>query len=266
MSDIETIQFKSLINMVPEGSPQIALHEIGHYRAKPGHCLSGNNVERQAVFYLLKGSVRLQYKHNEYFLEAGSAFFIDMHAGYMINIVSDCEYIGMIVGNMSQNLLRYVEAHDRNILHGSYQISMYLENIWKLAMQNDANNVIELYVELYSLAANFLIMPDDSRINKVISYISKNYVGRIELNTLADIAGLSKCHFIRKFRQYTGMTPLSYINHVRITHSKQMLLHTDRNITDIALDVGFNDPSRFSEIFYELNSVLPRDFRKKNSF
>lgn len=264
MPEMEVLRFKSLVHMVPDGAPQVALHEIGHYRADVGYSLGCCDIKRQAIVYLISGSVRLEYKQHEYFLEAGSSFFVDMQAGYSFCVLSECEFIRIVVSNMSQDLLGYVEKNSRNILHGSFQISIHLEDIWKLAAEHQTNNVIELYAALYSLASSFLIVPDDGRINKVITYISQNYANRIDLNVLAAMASMSKCHFIRKFRQHIGMTPLTYINHIRIGHAKEMLLYTDKNITDIALDVGFNDPSRFSEVFFRLNAMVPRDFRKSH--
>ncbi len=82
---------------------------------------------------------------------------------------------------------------------------------------------------------------------------------------LADAAatiGLSPFHFLRLFSQVLGVTPHQYLVRSRLRHAAQQLTEDDRPITDIALDVGFEDLSNFVRTFHRAAGVSPRRFRQ----
>ena len=56
---------------------------------------------------------------------------------------------------------------------------------------------------------------------------------------------------MKLFKQYTGKTAAAYLNDYRLEKAKSLLLHTDASVTDIALDVGFNNTSYFIKKFQE---------------
>lgn len=68
---------------------------------------------------------------------------------------------------------------------------------------------------------------------------------------------------MKLFKQYTGKTAAAYLNDYRLEKAKSLLLHTDASVTDIALDVGFNNTSYFIKKFQEANQLSPHKFRKK---
>jgi AraC-like DNA-binding protein len=54
-----------------------------------------------------------------------------------------------------------------------------------------------------------------------------------------------------------------YLNIVRITEARRLLMDTDRQISEIAFAVGYNYPTTFNRIFKEVTGISPSDFRKK---
>ena len=95
----------------------------------------------------------------------------------------------------------------------------------------------------------------------VLKYIEQNYMQDISLDTLADIAGYSKFHFSRIFRQYNSMSYLQYIN-IQRTHAAEMLL-LDQSIpiTEVAMRSGFSSLSTFNRVFKEIKHCTPSDFQ-----
>lgn len=87
--------------------------------------------------------------------------------------------------------------------------------------------------------------------------------------TLADAARaacLSPNHFLRSYKQLFSMSPHQYLTERRLQESKRLLLQTDKSITDICLEVGFQSPSSFSSLFSKRFSMAPSQFRKKVIF
>jgi len=90
-----------------------------------------------------------------------------------------------------------------------------------------------------------------------VEYMKTNYAENLKLENLAKISGLSKYHFLRKFKEEFNMTPHSYLLQIRIQNAKNMLLHHD-SITQIALNCGFSDQSHFARVFNKIYGMSPK--------
>lgn len=100
------------------------------------------------------------------------------------------------------------------------------------------------------------------RLKNVLTYIRDNYDGPVTLGELARVAGMNPKYFCRVFAQMTGRTPIDYLNYYRIEQAGELLLLTDRPVTEIALSCGFNDMSYFSRMFSRHKGVSPNRYRK----
>jgi AraC family transcriptional regulator len=85
----------------------------------------------------------------------------------------------------------------------------------------------------------------------------------LTLTELARDAGFSSFHFLRVFRQVTGTTPHQYLIGARLRLAARLLLDTDRPVTEIAYDVGFNDLSNFIRTFRRVIGETPREYRRR---
>lgn len=100
------------------------------------------------------------------------------------------------------------------------------------------------------------------KFNAVMKYIDANYMYDISLDRLADVAGYSKYHFSRIFKQYNSMSYLQYINARRTKAAEHLLLDPNLSITDVAMQAGFKSLTTFNRIFKEIKHCTPTDFKK----
>ncbi|KAA1261310.1 HTH-type transcriptional activator RhaS [Rubripirellula obstinata] len=100
------------------------------------------------------------------------------------------------------------------------------------------------------------------QIAEVIGYIEKNYSKPISLDELVDISGLSRRSFSRVFESSMGCTPISHLIELRISRACELLKNTERSITEIAFDVGFNDSNYFARQFRKILNVSPSTYRQ----
>ncbi len=100
------------------------------------------------------------------------------------------------------------------------------------------------------------------RLDKVFQHIHEVYASSIPLGQLAEIACMSPAYFSRYFKQVTGLSPVHYIQRYRIEKSKELLVHTDLSITEIAFQIGFNSQSYFDRIFQRFTKQSPFQFRQ----
>lgn len=105
-----------------------------------------------------------------------------------------------------------------------------------------------------------------ARIQKVQDYIEQNYWRNMSVEELAGIAGFSKYHFNRIFKSVLQESLLQYVNRIRLERALFLLAHrTDRNMTDIAYELGFSDTAVFSRAFKNYYGISPFTYRKKYS-
>jgi AraC-like DNA-binding protein len=80
----------------------------------------------------------------------------------------------------------------------------------------------------------------------------------------ARAAGLSPYHFHRVFREVFRETPHVYLTRYRLFKAQQLLLSTDRSVTDICLECGFHSPPSFTHLFRRYFGQTPRELRQKS--
>ncbi|MBR3969797.1 MAG: helix-turn-helix transcriptional regulator [Ruminococcus sp.] len=150
-----------------------------------------------------------------------------------------------------------------------------------LSLNNKKNELadVKVYISLvtlltsireFQLEENKLYLDlDDSKLdeysekfNSVMQYIDANYMYDISLDRLADVAGYSKYHFSRIFKQYNSMSYLQYINARRTKAAEHLLLDPNLSITDVAMQAGFKSLTTFNRIFKEIKHCTPSDFKK----
>lgn len=102
----------------------------------------------------------------------------------------------------------------------------------------------------------------NEKFGSVFRYIDENYMYDISLEQLADVAGYSKYHFSRIFRQYNSMSYLQYINARRTKAAEVLLLDPNLPVTEVAMRSGFKSLTTFNRIFKEIKHCTPTDFKK----
>ncbi len=102
----------------------------------------------------------------------------------------------------------------------------------------------------------------NERFGAVTKFIEKNYMYDITLDKLADIAGYSKYHFSRIFKQYCGMSHIDYVNRIRISAAQKLLLDPDISITEVAMSSGFTSITSFNRVFKDIKHCTPSEFKK----
>lgn len=98
----------------------------------------------------------------------------------------------------------------------------------------------------------------------ITGYINEHFAEDLSLEQVADLAGFSKYHFTRLFKQYTDTSFYKYLNQKRINHAKILLLDPDLSVIEVASRSGFSSLSAFLRMFKQMNSCTPTEFRSMN--
>ncbi|MBR1119944.1 helix-turn-helix transcriptional regulator [Bradyrhizobium lablabi] len=99
------------------------------------------------------------------------------------------------------------------------------------------------------------------RLKRVMQYIDERLGGKITLQDLAEVAGLSRMHFAAQFRAAMGMRPHEYLLKRRIERAEELLKRAEVSLVEIALTVGFQTQAHFTTVFKRFAGDTPYQWR-----
>ncbi len=99
------------------------------------------------------------------------------------------------------------------------------------------------------------------KFNKVFDFLDEHYAEDITLEKIADLAGFSKFHFSRLFKQCSGYNFYDYVCYRRIKAAETLLMTPSNSITEVALQSGFSSLSTFNRTFKKIKGCTPSEYR-----
>lgn len=163
------------------------------------------------------------------------------------------------------------------IIHLGYTQAMHLEDLLKSIAREKIQQLIRYHQMEKKLLEHLLIylerimsdqfsrddtVPQKHKdvVTSVLSYIDIHFTETIDYDTLAIHHDLSPNYFRKVFKKYTGTTPVAHQNRVRILKAIDIMRVSDRQICDIAADVGIYDANYFSRMFKKYTGYAPSQF------
>ncbi len=93
--------------------------------------------------------------------------------------------------------------------------------------------------------------------------MESRYAEPLGVDDLSRIAGISRAHFSRRFREALGLSPYQYLQRVRIDRARE-LLGRGHGVTEAALSVGYRDLGRFAQAFRRQVGCAPSELRPRH--
>ncbi|MFW6002594.1 MAG: AraC family transcriptional regulator [archaeon] len=102
---------------------------------------------------------------------------------------------------------------------------------------------------------------------RAVEYIEENITNDIDISSCAKVCGYSEYHFLRVFKEVSGLTPADYIRKRRLSEiAKLIYQEDDEYISEIAFNYGFNSKENFTRAFKAEHHILPTEYKSaKNS-
>ena len=85
----------------------------------------------------------------------------------------------------------------------------------------------------------------------------------ISVETLSASLGMSRVQLYKRLTAVTGITPSEFIRNIRLRHAEQLLRKSQRSVSEIAYQVGFNNPRYFSRYFAEMYGLTPSQYKSR---
>jgi AraC-like DNA-binding protein len=102
-----------------------------------------------------------------------------------------------------------------------------------------------------------------ARISGIVDYLTQHYSDNFSMADLSARLGMTESSFSRYFRRAMGNSFTDFVNRLRINRACQLLMETDRYITNVCYDVGFNNVANFNRRFLQIKGLTPTEFRRQ---
>jgi AraC-like DNA-binding protein len=139
---------------------------------------------------------------------------------------------------------------------------------WSFSSRNHGAIGLELDGDLLNLVGYFFRKlagsSDQTPLQQAVEYFNEHYQETIVMADIAKQLNCSEGHFYRKFKDFTGETPISFLNGIRLKRASFFLLNSWLPVNKVAALCGFNDPYYFSRIFKKEYGVSPVQYRHEN--
>jgi AraC-like DNA-binding protein len=99
------------------------------------------------------------------------------------------------------------------------------------------------------------------QIAPALDYINKNYTQPLKAKDLADVCSMSETHFRRVFEEYVNMSPMDYVNLVRIQRACDLMKKSNDSMETVAAKCGFSTTSTFNRNFKKFLDTSPYQWK-----
>ncbi|WP_406682670.1 helix-turn-helix transcriptional regulator [Seonamhaeicola sp. MEBiC1930] len=176
--------------------------------------------------------------------------------------------------------LKELQPFFKRAKHG-FKVSSETEPIKDLFFKLDKSSKLDKFITLFQLLkitlkadykslSSFIYdkkysINEGNRMRDVFEHTMNNYENDISLETIANVAHMTKNAFCKYFKKRTNKTFIHFLNELRIEHAcKKLISDKDVSVKEIAEQVGFNNMSNFNRQFKSLKFVSPSEFRKNH--
>ncbi|HLF36015.1 MAG TPA: AraC family transcriptional regulator [Cyclobacteriaceae bacterium] len=184
---------------------------------------------------------------------------------------------GLLLRKEMSNIRKLLVAAERILLMPDFQDDSIINDLFSLKLESDFKTyikILEIFNRLGSIVQfNQLLgsrydyrgnAKDKSKFEKVFTYLLENYTRRIKISEPAGILGLNDTAFSHYFKKRTGKSFTDYINELRLLEADALIKLTNKKISEVCAECGFNNLSNFNRIYKSRIGETPADRRRSH--
>lgn len=243
----------------------------GQYSCDTHYIVNRQEHKNPLLIFIRNGMLRLQYEGQTYHAGKGDIILLDCSRPHCYAAEDQVDFLYLhFDGSNAHALVRDITADspllrkEENVLVGER-----LYDLIQAYRRRGIENEVESSMRIYQLLMLLAMPPErmtrrDTPVNQTVDYIRGHVGESITLQSLADMAHLSTCHYSHAFKQQTGFSPMEYVINTRLEKAKMLLLQTTMSVIDIAYEVGYESGSSLSSLFIKKVGCSPREYRRRN--
>ena len=232
------------------------------------------------IFYVIGGKGQFRVRENAFTIEEGDMVIVNPHVEHTETSLSanPLEYIVMGIDGLE---LSMDDASDNSFCIVNFQDSMndmqfYLNHMLMEierkhpGFETVCQDLLDILLIKLLRRTNFskILASSQEQLSAntvaVRRYIEGHFREPLTLDSLAQQVHINKFHLAHTFSREFGISPINYIQKLRIQESRELLRTTNYSLSHIARTCGFSSPSYFSQRFRQAEGISPAEFRKNH--
>lgn len=251
--------------------------------------------EEFEALFVTEGAAEVSLEKEKYIIKEGDGMFINAGALHAIRLttVSRCRFHSIVfhprlVGGSKDSVfwLNYIEplilqnTLKSVLFDGSAawhtKACEFIETAWHAVVEEPFGYEFQVRSALSQLVLLLkMYLPDGGkelserelrdakRIRIMLQYIQEHYMEELDTGQIAGSATISESECLRCFHKTIGMPPVRYLKQFRVQKAAELLLSTEKKISDIGAECGFLDTSYFTKVFREIKGCAPGKYRSQ---
>ena len=242
----------------------------GHYYCTDNYFMKRETYPPLLILFIREGELYVEYQNQSFNAQKGDVILLDCSKPHYYHARNGLEFLYMhFDGSNSHEICQHILEikgpliqEDSNILIGRllYNMVDFYQNEGIESMFQSSMRIYHIFE--YLLKPPVLQTESETPIEESIHYIRQNYHEPLNLNKLAEIANLSPYYYAHCFKEETGYSPMEYVTNTRLEQAKIKIIRTQKNVEEIADEVGYSSSSSFINMFVKKVGRSPKQYRK----
>ena len=250
---------------------------LGYYKEAKGHKMTRDTHDDHLLMYCLHGKGELHVNNTTSQIVAGDIVLLPKGVShrykasknhpwtiYWVHFSgSDCDSFLDYLAIEKHNYIISLGVHSRLVTSFEYILECRQTNYDTASFINVANMLRQMlsHIALIGTVSIRQHAKHQLDLELVHSLMEASVHEKLELDTLAKEVNLSKFHFIKKYRELTGSTPVNHFIHLKIKRACDLLDITNKSIKEVSYAIGYEDAYYFSRIFKKVMGISPSQYR-----
>ncbi len=171
-------------------------------------------------------------------------------------------YLPLTISDETENEILYKlraikNSYAKNDPMMELHVQVHLCNIWELLLKLITSDDVLPVLTQEAI--------HDARLTSMLTYIHENIANPISIDDLMESSHITRDTCFKLFKEHFNCSPIKYINNYRIQEAIHLIETTDKSITEVCFDCGFNSQSYFGKKFKEATNMSASSYRKHRS-
>lgn len=252
---------------------------FGNYKKAHGHEMQRSNHDDFLLIYCIHGKTDLWLRNEYHLIQAGDLLLLppgvshhyrthedDPWTIYWLHMNGeDCALAAEHAGFNQDSYIHHYGTHP-GLIQDFDRLIDCRSNGYNL---NTSIYSASLLRQIFSFLALLQPSTPSSRgsqlnLDTIHALMQENLHTRLDLETLASKVNLSKFHFVNKYKEMTGLTPIQHFLHMKIERACYLLDITQQSVSEISYSLGYEDSYYFSRLFKKVMGIAPTQYRRNH--
>ena len=242
----ETLETDIFVNFCKAGTQT---NENFHYHT--------NHYE---ICFVLNGNFKYSFNYETHTISAYEVIFINKNTTHLLESDSPDNSERIIVN------FKIPKKYISEMIHLFTKIAVESDYMSIFSIDLIEGYMREFLVVLYRLVKDIpskRSLPTNTVIEMTTKYICQNFKEDISLDKLAEYCNINKFYLSKLFKEIMGINLIRYINIIRIHEASVLISETDKTLSEIAQECGYNSLKHFCGVFKQLKGITAGNFRKR---